>query len=181
MGGGNGFKGMDDEIVPHGKLGWLKVGTGACDSSDCCTDDLKASAPSRLGVTGEKADGRGRDLALLPSLFSLSATVFGFVILLLSLFTGLSHPTSTSSKSSLLSALFSSALSFSGLLVWTAGRGLGQSLDFVGLPFAAALTCLAVCPFFCDIREMEFLHKLYFIWLKRCDFSLQVKGHWKQW
>lgn len=73
--------GIDDGIVPHGKPGWLKEGTGACESSDCCTGDLKASAPSPLGVTGEKADGRGRDLASLLSLFSLSVTVFDFVTL----------------------------------------------------------------------------------------------------
>ncbi len=116
MGGGNGLKGMDDEIVPHGKPGWLKVGTGACESSDCCADELKVSAPSFLGVTGEKADGRGRDLASLLSLFSLSVIVFDFVTLWLSLLTGLSHPTSTSSVSSLLSAMFSSAPCSSGLL-----------------------------------------------------------------
>lgn len=100
MEGGNGFKGTDDVIVPHGKPGWLKVGTGACESSDCCTDGLKVSAPSLLGVTGEKADGRGT--ASLLSLFSPSVTVFDFVTLWLSLLTGLSHPTSTSSVSSLL-------------------------------------------------------------------------------
>lgn len=116
MGGGIDFKGMDDEIVPHGKPGWLKVGAGVCESSDRCTDDLKASAPSRLGVTGEKADGRGRDLASLLSLFSFSITMFGFVMFWLSLSTGLSDPMHTSSVSCLLSALFSSAPCFSGLL-----------------------------------------------------------------
>lgn len=113
MGWGNGFKGMVDEIAPHGNW-WFKVGTGTCESSDCCTGDLKASAPSPLGVTGEKADGRGRDLASLLSLLSLSA-VFDFVTLGLSLLTGLSHPMSTSSVSSVVSAFFSSALCFSGL------------------------------------------------------------------
>lgn len=119
-GGGNGFKGMDGGIVLHGKPGWLKVGAGACDSSDCCTGDLNASAPSLLGVTGEKADERVRDLASLLSLFSLSVTVFDFVTLWLSLLTGLSRPTSTSSVSSFVSAsLFSSApCCFSGLLLF---------------------------------------------------------------
>lgn len=70
---------MDVEIVPHGKAGWLKGGTGACGSSDCCTGDLKVSVPSRLGVTGEKADGRGSDFASLLSLCSLSEAGFGFV------------------------------------------------------------------------------------------------------
>lgn len=106
---------MVDETVPHGNE-WLKVGTGACESSDCCTGDLKASAPSPLGVTGEKADGRGRDLASLLSVFSFSVAVFDFVTLWLSLLTGLSHPIATSSVSSVVSALFSSALCFSGLL-----------------------------------------------------------------
>lgn len=31
------------------------------------------------------------------------------------------------------------------------------------------------------MRHMESLHRLYFMWLNRCVFSLQVKGHWKQW
>lgn len=30
-----------------------------------------------------------------------------------------------------------------------------------------------------DTRVMEFLQRPYFMWLKRWDFSLQVKGHWK--
>lgn len=110
MGGGNGFKGIDDEIVPQGKPGWLKVGTEACKSSDCCTGDLKASAPSLLGVTGEKADGRGRAMASMPSLFSLSITVFDFVAL--SFLTRLSHPMSACSVSPLLLVLFSPATSF---------------------------------------------------------------------
>lgn len=179
MGGGNGFKGRDDEMLPHGKPGWLKEGTGACESSVCCTVDLKVSAPSLLGVTGEKADGRGRDSLL--SLFFPSVTVVDFVSHRLFLLTGLSHPMSTSSVSSLLSASSSSVPCLLGLLFSAAGRGLGQSLDLTGTPFATDLTCRAVCPFFCDIREMEFLHKLYFMWLKRWDFSLQVKGHWKHW
>lgn len=102
--------------MPHGKLGWLIVGVGVCESSECCPGDLKASAPSRLGVTGEKADGRGRDLASLLSPFSPSVSVFGFVTLWLSLSIGLSHPASTSSVSSLLSALLSSASCCSGVL-----------------------------------------------------------------
>ena len=116
MGGGNDFIGIDDGIVPHGKPGWSKVGAGVCKSSDCFTDNLRVSAPSRLGVTGEKADGRGRDLASLLSVFSLSVTVFGFATFWLSSSTGLSPSTYTSSVSSLLSALFSSAPFFSGLL-----------------------------------------------------------------
>lgn len=71
--------------MPQGKPGWLKGGTGACESSDCCTGDLKTSVPSVLGVTGEKADGRGR--ASLASLFSRSVTVFDFVTLWKSLLT----------------------------------------------------------------------------------------------
>lgn len=172
---------MEDEILPHGKLGWLKVAAGACESSDCWTGDFKASVPSLLGVTGEKADGRGRDLASLLSLFSLSFIVFDFVTLWLSLPTGLSHPTSSSSVSSLLSSLFSLSPCFSGLLLSTSGKGLGQSGDVTRAPFAGALNCRAICPFFCDTREIEFLHRLYFMWLKRWDFSLQVKGHWKHW
>lgn len=159
----------------------MKVAAGACESSDCCTGDLKASAPSFLGVTGEKADGRGRDLASLLSLFSPSLTVFDFATLWLSLPTGLSHPASSSSVSSLLSSLFSSSPCFSGLSFSTAGKGLGQSVDLTGTPFATTLNCRAVCLFFCDTREIEFLHRLYFMWLKRWDFSLQVKGHWKHW
>lgn len=166
MGGGYGFK--DGEIVPHGNPGWLKVAMGACESSaDCGTDGLKASAPSILGVTGEKADGRGRDLASLHSLFSPSVTVFGFVKLWLSLMGGLSRPTSTSSESSLLSSSFSFPACFSVLLICTTGGGLGHSFGFKGSPLDTALTCRAVVPVFCDTREMEFLHKLYFMWLKR--------------
>lgn len=102
--------------MPHGKAGWLKVGTGAFDSSVCCTDDLKASAPSRLGVTGEKADGRGRSLASLFSPFSFCAKIFGLGTFRLSVLTGRSHPTSNSSLSSPLSTMFSSAPSVCGVL-----------------------------------------------------------------
>ena len=57
LGGQKGFK--DREGGPQRKPGWF-VGAGACESSDCCVRDLNPSAPSFLGVTREKADGRGR-------------------------------------------------------------------------------------------------------------------------
>lgn len=101
--------------MPHGKPGGLKEGAGAGDSSGCCTGDLRASAPSLLGVTGEKAEGCGRDVSSSLSLFSLSVTVFDFVALWLSFSIGPSHPTSTSSVSSMPSSLFSSVSCFSGL------------------------------------------------------------------
>lgn len=109
-------------------------------------------------------------MASLPSLFSLSGGVFGFVTLWLSLLTVLSHL-----------ALPSSDGPFSSTLSWTLAGGLGQSLGLTGAFLASALACRFACPCFCDTKEMEFLHKLYFMWLKRCDFSLQVKGHWKHW
>lgn len=151
--------------MPQGNPGWLMVGTEACESSDCCAGDLKASAPSLLGVTGEKADGRGKAMASMPSLFSLSVAGFDFVTL--SLLTIISHPMSACSVSPLFLVLSSSATCFSVLLFRVVGWGLGQSLGLTGTPFATTLNCLAVCPFFCDTREMEFLHRLYFMWLKR--------------
>lgn len=57
VGGENGFK--DGGGGPQGKPGW-SVGAGACESSDCCERSFNPSAPSCLGVTREKADGRGR-------------------------------------------------------------------------------------------------------------------------
>lgn len=57
VGGGNGFK--DGVGAPQGRPGSFG-GTGACESSDCSARDLNPSSPSCLGVTREKADGRGR-------------------------------------------------------------------------------------------------------------------------
>lgn len=115
-------------------------------------------------------------MASLPSLFSLSAGVFGFVTLWLSLLAVLSHLASTVSLASL-----SPDRPVSSTLFWTFSGEFGQSLGLTGAFLVSALACRFVCPCFCDTKEMEFLHKLYFMWLKRCDFSLQVKGHWKHW
>lgn len=135
---------------------------------------------SLSGVTGEKAEVVVR-FALTTS-FTVDSSV-GISSLERSHF-----GTSSFSFSSLALSFFigaSCGLAFCGFTllmlhtrVFSAG-GLGVT-SFAGL-CGPTFAILLVCSVLCDTKDREFLHRLYFMWLKRCDLTLQVKGHWKHW